>query len=322
LLRGLGVQELTLPALTGQWEHKLKLIEQGKMDRDVFMREISAMTERIVQRAKSYESDTVPGDYATLVAPCPQCGGVVRENYRRFACTACEFSISKNPGSRSFEIPEVEQLLRDRTLGPLQGFRSKIGRPFAAILKLTPDHKLEFDFGQSAAGDGDEGGEPEDFTDRTSLGPCPKCQARVFEKGLHYVCEHSVGTLRSCDFRSGKIILQQEISNEQMSKLLADGRTDLLADFVSQRTRRKFKAFLVRDPAGKIGFEFAPRPERPERPGRPAAARDAAPTDEKPLIKSAKKPAKSATTKAAAVKAPAKAAAKKKAPAESSPPKG
>jgi DNA topoisomerase-3 len=144
----------------------------------------------------------------------------------------------------------------------------------------------------------------------------------VFEKGLHYVCEHSVGTLRSCDFRSGKIILQQEISNEQMSKLLADGRTDLLADFVSQRTRRKFKAFLVRDPAGKIGFEFAPRPERPERPGRPAAARDAAPTDEKPLIKSAKKPAKSATTKAAAVKAPAKAAAKKKAPAESSPPKG
>jgi DNA topoisomerase-3 len=136
----------------------------------------------------------------------------------------------------------------------------------------------------------------------------------VFEKGLHYVCEHSVGTLRSCDFRSGKIILQQEISNEQMSKLLADGRTDLLADFVSQRTRRKFKAFLVRDPAGKIGFEFAPRPERPERPERPgkpaAAARNAAPTDEKPA------------KKLATVKAPAKAAAKKKAPAKSSPPKG
>jgi DNA topoisomerase-3 len=320
LLRGLGVQELTLPELTGQWEHKLKLIEQGKMDRDVFMREISAMTERIVQRAKSYESDTVPGDYATLSAPCPQCGGVVRENYRRFACTACEFSISKNPGSRSFEIPEVEQLLRDHTLGPLQGFRSKIGRPFAAILKLTPDHKLEFDFGQGAAGDREESGEPEDFSDRTPLGPCPKCQARVFEKGLHYVCEHSVGTLRSCDFRSGKIILQQEISNEQMSKLLADGRTDLLADFVSQRTRRKFKAFLVRDPAGKIGFEFAPRPERP---GRPAAApRSTAPTDEKPALKPAKKPAKSMTTKAATVKTPAKAATKKKAPAKSPPPKG
>jgi len=294
------------------------------MDRDVFMREISAMTERIVQRAKSYESDTVPGDYATLVAPCPQCSGVVRENYRRFACTACEFSISKNPGSRSFEIPEVEQLLRDHTLGPLQGFRSKIGRPFAAILKLTPDHKLEFDFGQGAAGDRDEGGEPEDFSDRTPLGPCPKCQARVFEKGLHYVCEQAVGTERSCDFRSGKIILQQEISNEQMSKLLADGRTDLLADFVSQRTRRKFKAFLVRDAVGKIGFEFAPRPERPGRPA--AAARSATPTNEKPAVKPAKtpakKPVKSVTTKAATIKAPAKATAKKKSTAKATPPNG
>jgi DNA topoisomerase-3 len=146
----------------------------------------------------------------------------------------------------------------------------------------------------------------------------------VFEKGLHYVCEHAVGTQRSCDFRSGKIILQQEISNEQMSKLLADGRTDLLADFVSQRTRRKFKAFLVRDADGKIGFEFAPRPERPGRPA--AAARDSAPTDEKPSLKPAKKPAKkaakSATTKAASVKAPAKKSAAPNPPPNTTPPNG
>jgi DNA topoisomerase-3 len=108
-----------------------------------------------------------------------------------------------------------------------------------------------------------------------------------------------------------------------MRKLLADGRTDSLADFVSQRTRRKFKAFLVRDTAGKIGFEFAPRPERP---GRPAAARSATPTDEKPAVKPAKtpakKPVKSVTTKAATIKAPAKATAKKKSTAKATPPNG
>ena len=303
LLRGLGVQELTLPELTGQWEHKLKLIEQGKMARDVFMREISAMTERIVERAKSYQSDTVPGDYATLQAPCPQCGGEVRENYRRFACTQCEFSISKNPGSRSFEIPEVEQLLRERTLGPLQGFRSKIGRPFAAILKITPEHKLEFDFGQGSGPESEAGSEPEDFSDRTPLGPCPKCQARVFEKGLYYVCEHAVGPARTCDFRSGKIILQQEVSNEQMSKLLANGRTDLLPDFVSARTRRKFKAFLVRDTQGKIGFEFEPRPERPARAGAGVRAGAGA------VVATTRPSAKTGTASGRA-KAPAKAATK------------
>ncbi len=85
LLRGLGVDELTLPELTGEWEHRLALMEHGSLRRDVFMREIAQMTKRIVQRAKSYESDTVPGDYATLQTPCPKCGATVQENYRRFA---------------------------------------------------------------------------------------------------------------------------------------------------------------------------------------------------------------------------------------------
>jgi len=268
LLRGLGVQELTMPELTGEWEHKLAQMERGLLERDAFMTEIAEVTRRIVERAKNYQADTVPGDYATLRTPCPACGGVVQENYKRFACTKCEFSITKHPGGRQFEVEEVEQLLRERTLGPLQGFRSRLGRPFAAILKITAENKLEFDFGQSRD---DEGGdEPVDFSGQPALGPCPKCGAAVFEHGLSYVCEKSVGPGRSCDFRSGKIILQQEIAPAQMGKLLAEGRTDLLAGFVSSRTRRKFKAFLVRGADGRIGFEFEPRPER-----KPAAGRGA-----------------------------------------------
>src|SRR5690606_1138117 len=87
----------------------------------------------------------------------------------------------------------------------------------------------------------------------------PKCRARVFEHGMSYVCENAVGAGRRCDFRSGKIILQQEVAPEQMRKLLAEGRTDLLTDFVSSRTRRKFKAYLVLGPDGKVGFAFEPR---------------------------------------------------------------
>src|SRR5690606_37640200 len=70
LLAGLDVTELTSPELTGEWEHKLKQIEQGGLGRDAFMREIAQMTQVIVKRAKEYERDTVPGDYATLQTPC------------------------------------------------------------------------------------------------------------------------------------------------------------------------------------------------------------------------------------------------------------
>ncbi|MGE8548103.1 MAG: DNA topoisomerase III [Alcaligenes sp.] len=261
LLSGLGVSELTSPELTGEWEHQLKQIEQRQLDRDVFMREIAQMTQVIVKRAKEYERDTVPGDYATLQTPCPKCGGVVKENYRRYACISCDFSIGKHPGGRTFELPEVEELLAKKELGPLPGFISKMGRPFAAILRITDDYKLEFDFGQN---DEDED-EAVDFTGQTPVGPCPKCQSPVFEHGLRYICEKSVGPAKSCDFRSGKVILQQEINRDQMAKLLNEGKTDLLDGFVSSRTNRKFKAFLVRQADGKIGFEFEPRPEKTAR---------------------------------------------------------
>lgn len=314
LLRGLGVEELTMPELTGEWEHKLALMEMGKLDREQFMLEISAMTQKIVERAKNYQADTVPGDYATLKTPCPKCGKEVKENYRRFACTSCDFSISKIPGSRQFEIEEVETLLRDKVIGPLQGFRSRIGRPFAAILKITDEHKLEFDFGQS---NDDENAEPVDFSDRKNLGDCPKCGSHVYEHGMSYVCEKSVGPEKSCDFRSGKVILQQPIEAEQMSKLLVEGRTDLLLGFISSRTRRKFKAFLVKGKDGKVSFEFEAREPKAGAAGKKGAASKGSASkqaDATPEV-AAKVPAKKAAAKKpAAGKAPvAKAAAVKEA---------
>ncbi len=277
LLRGLQVEELTKPELTGNWEFQLAEMEKGKLSRETFMAGIAAMTERVVAKAKEYDRDTIPGDYATLAVPCPNCGGVVKENYRRYTCIGkdsaapvdtaephgCGFSISKIPGSRSFELPEVEAFIADKKIGPLEGFRSKAGWPFTAELKLAYDDeiknwKLEFDFGEDAKG---EAGEPVDFSEQESLGRCPKDQGQVFEHGTSYVCEHAVGANVTCDFKSGKIILQQPVPREQMTKLLQTGKTDLLENFVSNKTRRKFKARLAFDAKeGKVSFEFEPRP--------------------------------------------------------------
>jgi len=240
-----------------------------------------------VRKAKEYDRDTIPGDYATLATPCPNCGGVVKENYRRFACTGsgaagdegCGFSITKIPAGRAFETAEVEAFLRDRKIGPLEGFRSKAGWPFTAEMKLAYDDeiknwKLEFDFGDDAKQGGGDG-EPVDFSGQASLGACPKCKGHVYEHGSSYVCEHAVGAHVTCDFKSGKIILQQPVAREEMSKLLASGKTSLLENFVSNKTRRKFKAFLAYDKKeGKVNFEFEPRPERAAKaPAKKAAAK-------------------------------------------------
>ena len=320
LLRGLGVKELTAPELTGEWEYKLSQMERGNLARDAFMQEIARMTQTIVKRAKEYDSDTIPGDYATLSTPCPNCGGQVKENYRRFACTQCEFSISKIPGSRQFEIEEVETLLGKKEIGPLSGFRSKMGRPFSAILKLafddeTKNYKLEFDFGQDQDS---EDGEAPDFSEQQPVGACPKCNARVFEHGMSYVCEHSVGSGKTCDFRSGKVILQQEIAREQMAKLLEAGRTDLLTGFKSSRTGRNFKAYLVKQSDGKIGFEFEKKEPSAKTAAKTAAksgARAAANADgaQEAQAQTAAPAKKTATAKTAGKTAAAKTPASKSA---------
>ena len=332
LLRGLDVQELTKAELTGEWEYKLAQMEQGKLSREKFMAEIAAMTEHMVKKAKEYDRDTIPGDYATLAAPCPNCGGIVKENYRRYTCTGadghsegCGFSFGKSPAGRTFELPEVEQFLRDKHIGPLDGFRSKAGWPFVAEMVIKFDeeaknYKLEFDFGDEKAGQ--EDGEIIDFSSQTALGNCPKCGAAsahpagglVFEHGKNYVCNKSVPTdaqpTPSCDFKSGQIILQQPIEREQMQKLLADGKTDMLEKFVSMRTRRAFKAMLAWDAAeGKVNFEFAPSKFPPRKPAYKAAAKTSATTGATKKVAARASAAGVTATKATKKAAPAKKAA-------------
>jgi DNA topoisomerase-3 len=240
-------------------------------------------------------------------APCPKCGGVVQENYRKFQCQKCEFSLYKVSAGREWSPEEVAELITQRFIGPLTGFRSRMGKPFSAGIRLNNELKIEFDFGQARLEE--EAANPPDFTSQESLGACPKCGARVFEYGTVYVCEKAVGAARSCEFRSGKMILQQPVERAQMQKLLATGRTDLLKAFVSKKGRR-FKAFLVKTPDGKVGFEFEARAPRPPKAGEPAPApytapqrgrrAPAQPAPTAKRQKAAAKPARTAAPKAAA----------------------
>ena len=257
LLRGLEIPQLCSPELTGEWEFKLNLMARGKMKRDDFMKEIADATRDIVAKAKMHESDTVPGDYGKLNVPCPKCGGEILENYKKFQCQKCDFALWKIVASRQLEISEVEELITKGVVGPLQGFRSKQGFPFAAIIKMNAEFKPEFDFGNDQAKDG-EASAPVDFTGKEPLGKCPACGGQVFDGGMNYICEKATGPDKTCKFKTGKIILQQPIEAAQVKKMLETGKTDLLTKFISKKNNRAFKAFLVIKDGG-TAFEFAPR---------------------------------------------------------------
>jgi DNA topoisomerase-3 len=272
-LEQLKVDEIRSPELTGLWEWKLKEMEHGRLKRDEFMAHIKEQTQVMVERIKTGEFGDA--DFGTLQTPCPKCGGAIHETYKHFKCDKCDYKLWKVVASRQWEPEEMEQLLRERQIGPLQGFRSKMGRAFAAVIKLNEEHAPSFDFGNE-----DEGGEEVDFSGQEPLGTCPKCAARIFEQPMSYICEKSTGPNKSCDFRSGKVILQQEIGRAEMQNLLETGKTSLLRGFVSNRTRKKFSAYLVRGADGKVGFEFEQRAPKVPKTTAKAAAKPAA--DAKP----------------------------------------
>jgi DNA topoisomerase-3 len=255
LLRGIGVSELCSPEMTGEWEYKLKCMTKGEMRSDDFMKEIKKFTREIVEKAKNFEGDVVAGDFETLEVTCPKCGhGPFDEDYRTYKCRSCGLIIWKTMAGRLFERSEIETLLRNGRVGPLEGFRSKMGRKFNAVVKLDQDFKQAFDFGQDGAG----GEEKIDKEKHEALGLCPICQkGQVYDLERAYICENAVANPKTCTFRVSKMILQREIPREQVEKLINTGKTDLLPKFISKKGRA-FSAHLKLE-NGKIGFEFAPK---------------------------------------------------------------
>ena len=270
-----AVPELTSPELTGEWEFRLREIEHRKLTRDAFMQDIRHLTEEIVGKAKHFHPDEHMPESEPF-GTCPKCGSPVIERFKSFTCTneECGFTIWKTIAGRLLSREEFETLVRDKHVGPLSGFRSRKGKRFPAVLKLSDDFKAEFDFGPNGQENG--AAQPVDFSGKEPLGKCPKCGGRVFELGMSYLCENSVGPNKTCDFRAGKVILQQPVDPEQIKKLLSAGKTDLLPRFIS-RKGRPFKAFLVVTDKKDVGFEFEkrePKTKKERKPREPVAKID------------------------------------------------
>jgi DNA topoisomerase III len=261
LLRGIGAAALCSPEMTGEWEYKLKRMEKGEMESTEFMAQIKDLTREIVTKAKFFEGDRVSGNYIVLNVKCPKCGeGPFDEDYRTFKCRSCGLLIWKTMAGRLFHETEVETLLSNGEIGPLEGFRSKMGRPFSAVVKLGQDFKQEFDFGEN----GNSASITIDPARHEALGLCPVCRkGQIYALENSYACERAVSAKKQCSFRMGKVILQREIPKEQVRKLITTGKTDLLPKFISKKGRA-FSAYLKLD-KGKVGFEFAEKSPKPKK---------------------------------------------------------
>jgi DNA topoisomerase III len=255
LLHAVDIPALASPEMTGGWEYKLKQMERGELARSDFMKEIVGLTRTIVDKAKNFEESGYEPKPLGFNAPN---GKPMVETLRNYETDDGSFTLRKVVAGRLLEPLEAKELLEKRLIGPLQGFRSKAGWPFAAALKLNDKNETEFVFDNAPV---NADGTALDVNKQEPIGKCPICGGRVFETMMAYACENTFGDAPTCKMKIGKKILLQEIDRAQVEKLLTVKKTDLLRGFVSMRTRRKFSAYLVMGADGKTTFEFEPRKE-------------------------------------------------------------
>ncbi len=266
-LTAVKAENITSPAMTGEWEFHLREMEHGKFAREKFMAEIVKETKGIVERVKGFEEDDSVARETEIISPTD--GRPMLETLRGYKSRDGELMVYKIVGGRRMEETEVKQLVETRQVGPLDGFISnKTRNRFSAVLKLAlveeekkgevvKKWKTEFDFGDKV-----------DIGTLTPIWTDPKTGADLCESGSSFIVrEKKPDGSWEQTFRIGRIMCQKPIPAEQVIKLVGEGKTDLIENFISKKGR-PFSAFLKKE-GGKFSWEFPPRAPKLDKDGKP-----------------------------------------------------
>ena len=258
-LDAVGIQVLSNPVMTGDWEYKLLQMEHGELSREEFMQGIRDLTTEIVYKIKNFDENNQVAKESVLISPTDQ---LPMLEYLRFYKSQDEkLTLNKVIGGRRMQETEFAELLKTREIGPLEGFRSKLGKIFSAKLVLNDANEIKFVFD---AANRDSGVNDDLTLEKLKKFPvigkcrCEGCDGNVYATDGFYICENYL-TDKKCTIRLGKRILEQAIDETQAKKLLEEGKSDLLENFCSKKTGKVFAAYLLLDDKGKITFEFPPR---------------------------------------------------------------
>lgn len=146
-----NISILTSPILTGEWESKLALMEDGKISKSEFMSEIASQTRHCIQIIKdkavqvtgkplvaisTSSAESLKGE---VFACCPNCkGDIIKliQPFVKFKCQKCSFSLSGMVCKRVMKDEEISQLIKTGSLEVKNGYVSKANKPFSMALGL------------------------------------------------------------------------------------------------------------------------------------------------------------------------------------------
>ena len=283
LERSRVASSLASPKLTGEWEHTLKRVEKGDVNRKAVRDQLNHFVGEVTELLSSFDMDELYSNEDAL-GDCPACGNLVRESFWGYPCAKntredkeCTFIIWKERYGRYVDRHLVKRLLKERTVERVDGFVDQSGRSFfEASVTLKHDQDKErwnLDIGAENRDSSASDDEPEEVLKR--LWPCPVHEGSVIvETTRRFVSEKVLLGEESRGPVLPKVVCKREMTEEEVQSFFSEeGKTEMLDNFISKRGR-PFRGALKRKPTGKHGFEFPPREPRKKRGAKKAADKE------------------------------------------------
>ena len=251
-------EKVKSPEMTGEWEYKLSQVEKGLLSpvefRDGIVNYVKELFEHLHQKYGSqFERETV-----TDVINCPKCGQPFEIAPWGYVCknADCGFKMGHTIAGRMLSHGEMKELLANKALGPISGFKSKKGTEFSAKLTLDKDFNINFEF----ESDGKFHGQKTEYK-------CPLCGGMLEENKNAIFCTASTengdagtgsGMTKACSFTLFKTIAGHMLTAKEISELFTTGRTPLIQKFKSKKGTEFAAALKWGEGAdkGRAVFEF------------------------------------------------------------------
>lgn len=199
LIKTINNELLKSAELTGQWEFKLRQIEKGEYQPELFLKEMKQMISDIVVQVKNESAKKIIISEATATKEkdntmiCPKCAsGNLIKGKTAYGCsgfkTGCDFKIPFMLMNKKITEAQMVALVQKGKTPLIKGF-SIGGEKKEGVLKFTPDYNIEFEEKVQGAKSKKE--------EKPQV--CPKCKVGSVIKGkTAYGCSN---WRSGCDWR-------------------------------------------------------------------------------------------------------------------------
>lgn len=222
---------LKSPKLTGQWEKKLRDIEQGNYDAKVFLKEMEGLVSTVVKDVKTRQSVNRFSEADTklqkkeVTPTCPKCkNGSILKGKTAYGCSAyqsgCTFRIHFEQFNKKLSKKQIFQIIEKKKSSLIKGFKHENTKVDGHLI-LSDDFSIKLEIKEE------------------EILKCPNCKKGNFIEGkTAFGCEH---------FKMGcKTIIPFEIYGKKLTKvqvklLIKKGETSVIKGLIVNGEKKEGK---------------------------------------------------------------------------------